>query len=132
MIYCYGFSETIIVRNMPLIYSQPVTLITFLHENGFQSNKVISKRVAKLIVKKSLLKYEIKQGSLHDNIVNILHQSPWGELVWQAPVDYRFIGHEIIMASNIQDILKKLLSHYPLQAVFYNKNHVVVIRTRKL
>lgn len=71
-------------------------------------------------------------GSLRDNIVRTAHENGWSTVVWNAPEDYKWIGETRIAAATIQDIFRKLLTNYPLQAQFYNGNHVLAIVPRNL
>lgn len=80
---------------------------------------------------KQQIRVTIKPGSLHDNIVRIAKQNNWDQIVWKAP-DYNWAGKTTITAPRLQDIMKQLLNDYPLQAVFYEGNHVLLITPRTL
>ncbi len=71
-------------------------------------------------------------GSLKYNIVRIAQSFGWNTVVWSAPNDYSWVGTTTITASSFAGILRKLLVNYPLQAQFYQGNHVLVIAPRNL
>lgn len=73
----------------------------------------------------------VREGSLKENIERIVKQAGWGTPVWKPPFDYNWVGNVTISANDIQGILTKLLEPYPLQAVFYEANHVVAIVPRR-
>lgn len=75
--------------------------------------------------------YPVKSGTLSSNVKHIVAQSKWGRVVWDAPYDYRWVGDITIHAVSVQDALNQLLDQYPLQAVFYDENHVVDIIPRR-
>lgn len=73
----------------------------------------------------------IRSGSLKGNVEKIVRQGGWGEPIWRPGYDYNWIGNVTITGQNVQDVLAKLLEPYPLQAVFYQSNHVVAIQPRR-
>lgn len=73
----------------------------------------------------------VREGSLKENIDRIVKQAGWGKTIWKPPFDYNWVGNVTISANDIQGILTKLLEPYPLQAVFYEANHVVAIVPRR-
>jgi hypothetical protein len=75
--------------------------------------------------------YHVQPGSLKANVQSMVEQSRWGELVWNVPNDYRWVGDITITATSIQDALAQLLGPYPVQAVFYSTNRVVDIEPRR-
>lgn len=74
--------------------------------------------------------YTIHDGSLKRNIERIVRLAKWGKVVWALPYDYRWVGKSEITGDSTQDVLQKLLAGYPLQAVFYEQNHIVQIKPR--
>jgi hypothetical protein len=72
-------------------------------------------------------------GSLKDNIRLIARQNGW-PVIWGhgCNIDYRWFGHVKVVGASFQDVLRKILVGYPLQAVFYKGNHVIVIKPRTL
>lgn len=70
-------------------------------------------------------------GSLRENVIHIVEKSRWGHVVWTLPFDYKWIGDITLKGPNVQDVLSQLLRPYPVQAVFYDKNHVVAIVARR-
>lgn len=75
--------------------------------------------------------YTLRTGSLKYNITKMVRQSGWGTLVWNVPNDYRWVGNIEISATSIQGALDQLLAPYPVQAVFYDTNHVIDIEPRR-
>lgn len=73
----------------------------------------------------------VRTGSLKDNVEKITRQGGWHNLVWRPNYDFKWLGNVTITGRNIQDVLAKLLEPYPLQAVFYESNHVVAIVPRR-
>ncbi len=71
-------------------------------------------------------------GSLKENVERIVAQSHWGTVVWTLPVDYNWKGSMTITAPNVQGALSQLLKEYPVRAVFYDKNHIVAIESRRV
>lgn len=81
---------------------------------------------------KPLLTVDIYPGSLKENIERIAANAGWHQVVWDAPQDYMWVGHAQIRGENLSVILRRLLDDYPLQAVFYQGNHVLYIHPRTL
>jgi len=75
--------------------------------------------------------YYVSTGSLRDNVIHIVDQSEWGRVIWNVPYDYRWVGNLTIHAISVQDALTQLLDQYPVQATFYEENHVVAITPRR-
>lgn len=80
-------------------------------------------------LKQGRLSAKIRAGSLRVNVKHIVAKDKW-TLVWKAHVDYDWVGPTVIRANSISGLIGKLLADYPLQAVFYHGNHVVVVRPR--
>ena len=74
----------------------------------------------------------LNQGSLKQNVERIARANGWSNLVWKPRHDYKWTGTTKITAYSLQGIYKKMLQHYPVQAVFYEGNHVLVIVPRDL
>jgi hypothetical protein len=70
-------------------------------------------------------------GSLKDNVERIVAQSHWGTVVWNLPIDYNWSGTMAINAPDVQEAIAQLLAHYPVQATFYENNHIVSIEARR-
>ena len=75
--------------------------------------------------------YKVTTGSLKANVEHMVAQSKWGRVVWNIPNDYRWIGNITITATSIQDALSQYLDPYPVEAIFYKKNHIVSIEPRR-
>lgn len=71
-------------------------------------------------------------GSLRWNVERIAHRFGWGRVVWNLSDDYRWVGKTRISAHGVTGIFEKLLKSYPVQADFYQGNHVLVITPRTL
>lgn len=74
---------------------------------------------------------EVHTGSLKANVERIVRECGWETTIWKMPYDYNWIGDVTITANDVQGALTKLLEGYPVQAVFYNANHVVAIVPRR-
>ncbi|OGT52716.1 MAG: hypothetical protein A3F17_03385 [Gammaproteobacteria bacterium RIFCSPHIGHO2_12_FULL_41_15] len=78
------------------------------------------------------VKYGFTSGSLKDNITHLAKQFGWRTVVWQPVYDYQWVGTARFTERNIKHILAHVLQNFPLQAVFYEGNHVLVIAPRNL
>lgn len=74
----------------------------------------------------------VHPGSLRANIERIAGQYGWHRVVWTLPQDYRWVGETRITAQGMSGLFTKLLGKYPLQAEFYQGNHVLVIIPRTI
>lgn len=75
---------------------------------------------------------EIYPGSLRGNVIRLSQEYGWPQVMWTVPDDYHWVGQVRVAANNLPDILRKILMNYPLQADFYEGNHVIVIKPRTL
>ena len=80
--------------------------------------------------KKPKYSYVAYTGSLRHNVERMVRQSHWGQVVWNLHYDYRWVGRARLQGNSLQAILQQLLAGYPVQAVFYKRNHVVAIHPR--
>ena len=85
-----------------------------------------------IVRQKPLAAIEIYPGSLKENVERIAAHYGWHQVVWDAPQDYRWVGYAQIQGENLSSVLRQLLADYPLQAVFYQGNHVLYIHPRTL
>lgn len=69
-------------------------------------------------------------GSLKANIERIAKENGWEKVVWNAPSDYNWTTNTKIKDQSLVAVMKVILADYPLQAVFYQGNRVLVIQTR--
>jgi hypothetical protein len=67
-------------------------------------------------------------GSLKENIERIMDRYHW-KVIWKAPYDYNFDGR--ITGNSLPDVMQKLLSPFPLQAMLYMSNRTMTITPRK-
>ncbi len=73
----------------------------------------------------------VRTGSLKVNVEKIARQGGWHSLVWRPNYDFQWLGNVTITGRNVQDVMAKLLEPYPLQAVFFEANHVVAVVPRR-
>lgn len=85
-----------------------------------------------IVKQKPLQTAEVYPGSLKENIERISAHYGWHHVVWDAPEDYHWEGYAQIQGENLSIILRQLLNDYPLQAVFFQGNHVLYIHPRTL
>lgn len=71
-------------------------------------------------------------GSLKNNVTRIAAQYGWNQVVWDVPHDYVWTGNTRVTAPTLPLLFSKFLAKYPLQAVFYHGNHVLLIQQRTL
>ena len=71
-------------------------------------------------------------GSLRDNIARVAHRYGWKKVVWLPKHDYRWVGQTSVKRSSVYTVFSRVLKEYPLQAVFYKGNHVLVITSRNI
>jgi hypothetical protein len=74
----------------------------------------------------------VYSGSLKENLSRIAKNYGWKEVVWLVDTDYQWVGQVTIQEKNIYSLLTRILKNYPLQAVFYEGNHVLVITPRNV
>lgn len=87
----------------------------------------------KLIKPRQLAKRNvIYNGSLEENIKRISRAYGWSKVIWDVENDYQWVGTTRIRSTNLPNLLRQILQNYPLQAVFYRGNHVLVIQPRTL
>lgn len=110
------------VIDMPAVQAVPVKEVS--PEVNYPKN-VIARQ-------KPLSSIEVIPGSLKDNVERIAAHYGWRQVVWDAPQDYKWVGRAKIQGENLQSILGQLLADYPLQAIFYQGNHVLYIHPRTL
>ena len=71
-------------------------------------------------------------GSLRMNIIQNARRFGWRRVIWTATNDYRWVSYTRVKSRSLQGILRKVLMGYPVQAIFYQGNHVLVIKPRTL
>jgi hypothetical protein len=70
-------------------------------------------------------------GSLRNNIAHIAGRCGW-QTVWNPPYDYRWYGKTRISGMDLNDVFRKMLVNYPVQAIFYRGNRILAIEPRNL
>jgi hypothetical protein len=68
-------------------------------------------------------------GSLKENVERIMYRYHW-KVLWKVPYDFNFDGR--VTGSSLPDVIQKLLSPFPLQAVLYMSNRTMTVIPRKL
>lgn len=71
-------------------------------------------------------------GSLKSNVERIASNNGWSRVVWMAKSDYRWYGKAQIVAYSLPGVFDKLLKDYPVQAQFYEGNHILAIVPRTI
>lgn len=74
----------------------------------------------------------VKKGFLKANVQRIARRYGWKNVVWKSDEDYYWRGTSTVSGANIEEVMRKILYGYPLQAVFYYGNRVLVILPRTL
>ena len=67
-------------------------------------------------------------GSLKENLERIMDRYHW-KVIWQVPYDYNFDGR--VTGTSLPNVVEKLLTPFPLQAVMYMSNRTMTITPRK-
>ncbi|EKD75274.1 MAG: hypothetical protein ACD_44C00184G0006 [uncultured bacterium] len=73
----------------------------------------------------------IYDGSLKSNTERIAKQFGWNRIVWDVPVDYRWIGTAKVTGASLPEIMNVILKQFPLEITFYYANHIAVVTPRK-
>ena len=68
-------------------------------------------------------------GSLKENIQRIMARYHW-KVKWKAPYDYNFDGR--VTGTSLPNVIQKLLSPFPLQAILYMSNRTMIVVPRNL
>lgn len=74
----------------------------------------------------------LQSGPLRAQLTTIAQDWGWQQVVWRVPHDYQWHGHVQFKANTLPALLSKLLDPYPIQAVFYQGNHVLVFVPRRV
>ncbi|MCH9770779.1 MAG: toxin co-regulated pilus biosynthesis Q family protein [Gammaproteobacteria bacterium] len=74
----------------------------------------------------------MQTGSMRMNIQRLAKIYGWPTVVWSLPNDYNWLGKTRVHANSLPSLLRHILTGYPLQAVFYQGNHILVIKPRTL
>ena len=75
---------------------------------------------------------KLHSGTVKSNIERVAAANGWSKVIWRTKNNYAWVGKTVIVASSFKEALAKALADYPLQAVFYENNHVLVIEPRTL
>lgn len=70
----------------------------------------------------------LEPGTLRQNLerINQALPEPW-EIQWKIKNDYVVTGAATVVGKDFYEALEKILRYYPVNAVFYTKNHVLSI-----
>lgn len=71
-------------------------------------------------------------GSLKENLSRIAKHYGWKKVVWLVDSDYQWVGQVTVQEPTLYSLLMRVLQNYPLQATFYEGNHVLVITPRNV
>ncbi|KPJ67979.1 MAG: hypothetical protein AMJ43_00750 [Coxiella sp. DG_40] len=116
-----------------LFYSITIFTIAVMFSQTTIANSISNKQYKTYHGKRAILRQVVlTPGSLRINIKCVARKFNWNKVIWNSPNDYRWVTYTKIRGANLQDILKIVLVNYPLQAVFYKGNHVLVIQSRTL
>jgi hypothetical protein len=74
----------------------------------------------------------LQPGPLRAQLTAIVQEWGWQQVVWQLPHDYQWYGHVQFQSNTLPALLNKLLAPYPIQAVLYQGNHVLVFVPRRV
>ena len=74
----------------------------------------------------------MQNGSVKQNLTRIANQHGWQRVVWKSSNDFQWTGTTRIKAASLQDAFAQILAQYPLQAQFWQGNHVLAIVPRTL
>jgi toxin co-regulated pilus biosynthesis protein Q len=85
-----------------------------------------------IVRQKPLASIAVYPGSLRENIERIAAHYGWHNVVWDAQQDFTWVGYAQIQGDTLASVLRQLLADYPLQAIFYQGNHVLYIHPRTL
>lgn len=135
LFFCFDFSFAQIVKTKslpkfnPVIQQEPFEAIK-LEPNSHKKNSKATGTYEKLGTPAPAPVFVIYPGSLKKNVTRLANEFGWKQVVWNAKYDYQWTGTTQITANNLSEILNKILKRYPLQAIFYQGNHVLAIRPR--
>ncbi len=76
----------------------------------------------------------VRAGDLKSIITRLAANYGWQkkDFFWQPEKNYQWRGTTVFKNKTLAQILSVILEGYPLQAQFYDGNHVLVITTRNL
>jgi hypothetical protein len=80
----------------------------------------------------SLVTVTLIPGSLKANIERIARENGWSKVVWNPDEDYTWVTYTKISKPSFAAIMQTILANYPLQAVFYQGNKVLLIQPRTM
>jgi|GEM_PF-1851054 len=71
-------------------------------------------------------------GSLRENLKRLAASYGWKDVVWLPQNDYQWHGRVTLQGKSLDRVLTQVLKRYPLQAQFYDGNHILVVAPRTL
>lgn len=74
----------------------------------------------------------LTRGSLRATVERLAKQFGWNIVVWRVPNDYVWVGNITIHGKDLPDIFNQILVNYPVQAIFYKGNRVLLVVPRTL
>ncbi len=79
------------------------------------------------------VRFEVYPGSLKANVTRIANLNGWHKVIWTMPYDYKWVASETrFVAPSLAQGFEQLLAPYPVQAIFYKGNHVLVLKARNV
>jgi len=97
---------------------------------GYSALPTVTHAKKAVLAKPKMVTVRLNPGSIKTNIERLAHDFGWNQIIWQSSDDYNWVGSTEITAKDFPGVLMKSLKGYPLQAVFYQGNHVLVIVPR--
>lgn len=108
------------------------TAVSTAGVNSTYSRGEYSSKSTTVSANQNTLSVVVKRGFLKANVQRIARRYGWKNVVWKSDEDYYWRGTITVSGANIEEVMRKILYGYPLQAVFYYGNRVLVILPRTL
>ncbi len=72
----------------------------------------------------------LEPGSLKDNLMRIAGKEGWGQIIWAPTYDYVWPTQTTFMVNDLESALSQILAPYPLKALVYPHDRVIVIQPK--
>jgi hypothetical protein len=76
--------------------------------------------------------FRMHTGPLRPQLQAMAKRWGWNHMVWNVQNDYQWYGEVVLRNRYIVPIMAEVLRRYPIQAVFYGGNHVLVMVPREV
>ncbi|MBB72628.1 MAG: hypothetical protein CMF50_09550 [Legionellales bacterium] len=117
-------------RMVPLERPYPTNPLVDLGKNA--TKPPYQKPPYRKVKVKPPIEIAIRPGSLRENVNRVVRRGGEGyRVIWELPNDYNWVGRETMTGYDTKEVLAKLLQPYPVQAVFYQENHIIAIKQRR-